>query len=32
MKTDYEPAEIIDESSDEEYVIQKSKKKVKIQI
>ena len=28
MKTDYEPAEIIDESSDEEYVIQKPKKKV----
>jgi len=26
MKTDYEPAEIIDDSSDEEYVLQKPKK------
>jgi ribonuclease HII len=29
MKTDYDPAEIIDDSSDEEYVIQKSKENPK---
>jgi len=30
MKTDYEPAEIIDDSSDEEFVVMKKIKKVKV--
>lgn len=30
MKTDYEPAEIIDDSSDEEYILQKPTKKNKV--
>jgi ribonuclease HII len=30
MKTDYEPAEIIDDSSDEEYIVMKKTKKLKV--
>ena len=30
MKTDYEPAEIVDDSSDEEYIVMKKPKKLKV--